>query len=319
METTTVISTNHLKPKEVVGYWNDIVSQVYAPCHNILLKNDFNARAEIAGFGLTELSHIESCGVDYKRTAHNIRQDDKDDIFISVMLKGVGYFTQFDRQVKQNEGDILIHDSAYPYLYQYPGSYRSIFYKIPRALLEGKLPNINKLGGTIIPKDSPCATAIASFLHSAYVVSSESDSTLCNEFSEPLTSMLSSCLRKATYQSDNDIYDKRHELLLNNIKAFMMDNVLDESLDLKVIAEQQHISVRTLNRLFASVGETPMQWLQSKRLTNAHQMLINMPYRSITDIALMNGFNDLSHFGRLFRRQFGQSPSMVRTNNLKDN
>lgn len=314
MEATTVISTEHLKPKEIVGYWNDVVSEVYAPCHNILLRDNFSARAEITEFGLTELSHIESQGVDYKRTLHNICQDHKDDIFISVMLKGTGYFTQFDRQARQNEGDILIHDSAYPYLYQYPNYYRSIFYKIPRTLLEGKLPRVDKLGGTIIPKGSPYASAISSFLQSAYSVSSESDNSLCCEFSEPITSLLSTCLRHATNQLADDT---RHELLLNNIKTFMQQNLLDNELSLKSIAEEQHISIRTLNRLFAEVGETPMQWLQSKRLSNAHQMLTSMPNRSITDIALMNGFNDVSHFGRLFRRQFGQSPSMVRTNNLK--
>ena len=315
MKAMTVLSTEHIQPREVVNYWHDVVSQFYAPCHNILLKNDFNARAEITGFGMTELSHIVSQGVDYQRTQQNIRQDQKDDIFISVMLKGIGYFTQFDRQVKQCEGDILIHDSAYPYLYQYPHRYRSIFYKIPRVLLEARLPNIDKLGGTVIPKGSPYANAISSFLQSAYMVGTDSNIDFCSEFAEPITTLLSVCLRRAT-SLNGYTNDTRHEVLLSNIKAFMKENLLNEGLNLKTIAEQQHISVRTLNRLFAKVGETPMRWLQSQRLARAHQMLISMPQYSITDIALINGFNDLSHFSRLFRQHFGQSPKMIKIEKL---
>ena len=317
MQAMTILSTEHIQPREVVSYWNDVVSKVYAPCHNILFKNDFHARTEITGFGLTELSHIVSHGVDYRRTQENIRRDQKDDIFISVMLQGVGYFTQFDRQVKQCEGDILIHDSAYPYCYQYPNGYRSIFYKIPRVLLEARLPRIDKLGGTVIPKGSPYAKAIGSFLHSAYVVGTDSNMDCCTEFAEPITTLLSTCLRHATSQSNGYTNDTRHEVLLSHIKAFMQENLRNDALDLKTIAEQQHISVRTLNRLFAEVGETPMRWLQSQRLARAHQMLITMPQSSITDIALKNGFNELSHFSRLFRRHFGQPPRMLRAESLE--
>ncbi|MDC0609851.1 helix-turn-helix domain-containing protein [Vibrio sp.] len=313
MVATNIISTQNLDSKQIVGYWNDAVSKIYAPCHNILLKSNFYATAQVTEFGLSELSHIDSGGVDYSRTSHNIRQDQKDDIFISVMLRGVGYFTQFGKQVTQKEGDILIHDSAYPYLYQYPDQYRSIFYKIPRGVLESRIPNLDKLGGSIIPRDSAYANSIASFLNSAYIMGSDSNVMISNDISEPITALLTGCLQKALLGSRDDINMTRQKIILENIKEFMLNHLQDDTLDLKSIAEQQHISIRTLNRLFAEIGETPMHWLQTKRLNCAYQMILSQRSSSITDIALRNGFNDLSHFGRLFKRQFGQSPTQIRT------
>jgi AraC-like DNA-binding protein len=56
------------------------------------------------------------------------------------------------------------------------------------------------------------------------------------------------------------------------------------------------------------------EYVVGHRLARAHRML-NDPRHSkhtISAIALMVGFGDLSYFNRTFRRRFGMSPSDVR-------
>ncbi len=305
-----VLSTQNIQPRDVVEYWHDVVSKIYAPCNNILFGDEFFAQAELTEFGSSELSYISSRPVSYHRTLKNIKMDNKDDIFISVMLKGKCNFMQFEKHVEQSAGDILLHDSAYPYLYTYPSDYCSIFYKLPRSLLSRKMLSVNALGGTVISAQSPYAKAICAFLQTAYQVGPDLTDCSCSEFSEPISSILSTCLRSATEHEDKYHY----RVLLNKIKLFMQENYLNETLSLSFIAEQQHISVRTLTRIFAEEGESPMSWLQSQRLQKAYQMIVSQPDRSITEIALLHCFNDLSHFSRVFRKRFGKSPRAVRNN-----
>jgi transcriptional regulator GlxA family with amidase domain len=51
-----------------------------------------------------------------------------------------------------------------------------------------------------------------------------------------------------------------------------------------------------------------------RRLQRAYAMLTDRRFAHlrIIDIALAVGFGDISHFNRMFRRRFGDSPSGVR-------
>ena len=61
-------------------------------------------------------------------------------------------------------------------------------------------------------------------------------------------------------------------------------------------------------RIFKAVTRTtPHQMVMEARLRSACQLL--RAGRSVTDACLDSGFNNLSHFTRLFKRRFGVSPS----------
>lgn len=57
-------------------------------------------------------------------------------------------------------------------------------------------------------------------------------------------------------------------------------------------------------------GASPRQWLQEKRLTEAHH-LIEKKHKKPSDIYLDLGFESLSHFSRSFKQRFGMSPSAL--------
>ena len=58
--------------------------------------------------------------------------------------------------------------------------------------------------------------------------------------------------------------------------------------------------------------ETPHQWILKKRLSFARNLLIQGE-RKASDIYLEAGFEDLAHFSRTFKKQFGIPPSKVQT------
>jgi AraC-like DNA-binding protein len=61
-------------------------------------------------------------------------------------------------------------------------------------------------------------------------------------------------------------------------------------------------------------GKSFTEHLAGRRLERAFEMLTD-PHRrhlAIIDIAFGVGFGDVSHFNRMFRRRFGETPSGVR-------
>jgi AraC-like DNA-binding protein len=80
------------------------------------------------------------------------------------------------------------------------------------------------------------------------------------------------------------------------------------------VARRQGISPRYLQRLLETSGTSFSARVNELRLQRAF-VLLTEPHgrgRRISDIALQAGFSDVSHFNRMFRRRFGDSPSGVR-------
>ncbi len=68
-------------------------------------------------------------------------------------------------------------------------------------------------------------------------------------------------------------------------------------------------SLATFKRDFQKIfGTAPRQWLQQKRLKEAHY-LITQKGKATSDIYLDLGFENLSHFSFAFKKQFGFAPS----------
>ena len=103
-------------------------------------------------------------------------------------------------------------------------------------------------------------------------------------------------------------------LRLRTIKQFVADRLVDQDLSIGRVAEVNHLSSRQAQRLFEAEGTTFSEYLLLKRLQSVHQILTDPRYsqRAISDIALANGFGDVSYFNRAFRNHYGASPTAIR-------
>jgi YesN/AraC family two-component response regulator len=96
--------------------------------------------------------------------------------------------------------------------------------------------------------------------------------------------------------------------LVRKAMAFVHEHYA-ESLSRERIAHHVGVSDDYLTRCFREeTGVTPVTYLNRYRVNQARSLLL-AGEQSITDIALGVGFSSASHFGSIFRREMGVSPS----------
>lgn len=90
-----------------------------------------------------------------------------------------------------------------------------------------------------------------------------------------------------------------------------IDSHYHAPLSLDDIAEAAESSVTHLCRLFkAATGLSPIQYLINARMTAAKELLLTD--LKISEVSRLIGFDDISYFGRIFRKNNGSSPRQYR-------
>lgn len=108
-------------------------------------------------------------------------------------------------------------------------------------------------------------------------------------------------------------YSQNHNNEKSNDRLKKIINFINENyskkLDLKKIANEFYINKYYLCHLFKKeTGFTIIEYLNNKRIMEA-QKILKKNNKTITEIAYKVGFNNLSHFGRTFKKLTGLTPS----------
>lgn len=117
---------------------------------------------------------------------------------------------------------------------------------------------------------------------------------------------------------------KNHLKILNIMEYICLH--YEERIELdELLARSGIASKSTFLRCFGEIcGKSPIEYLLSVRLQNASAKLVNTDQK-ITRIAYDCGFYDATQFAKMFRREYGKSPSeyrkekQTRNGNNKDN
>jgi AraC family transcriptional regulator, exoenzyme S synthesis regulatory protein ExsA len=92
----------------------------------------------------------------------------------------------------------------------------------------------------------------------------------------------------------------------------IMESNFRFNLSLEEYAKLCHRSLSSFKREFQTrLQESPGKWLQRRRLAYSAGLLRTSPM-NVTEIALESGFEDVSHFSRVFKERFGVPPLAYR-------
>jgi AraC-like DNA-binding protein len=110
-----------------------------------------------------------------------------------------------------------------------------------------------------------------------------------------------------------DVRNARYHLR-RRIVDFIETHLSDQSLSPKKIAASSRISLSYLYSLFNDNETTVSQFVQTKRLQRAYEILVADPkgHRTVSEVAYEVGFKNVSHFSRCFSRHFSVAPRDAR-------
>ena len=126
------------------------------------------------------------------------------------------------------------------------------------------------------------------------------------QFAASLLDLLAATIQMQMAGSDSAASER--ERLLGSAKQYVESHLDDPQLTVDRIAIALRVSERTLTRMFAESGTTPMRWVWQRRLESAYCSLKEGRARQVTEAAFRHGFTDVSHFSRIFKLCYGHSP-----------
>lgn len=303
-------STRNLKPSERFDYWHDVVYRTYAPCLGSAARIDqFDASVGVSEFGPAQITTVDSEGISYERRSFDVRTGPRDDFYVVAMLSGKTLVSQNGNEAIADAGDIYLYNSGQPYRHHSDQTYRCLSMRLPRPVVQSRILDLDSISGRVLAGKTPYGRMIGSLIREATEISANDEIADMSEFSGPIIEMISAAINRGI--GHVGAAGTKHQAQLIRIQKYMRENLADGELTLARIAKDQNVSLRTLARMFAEMDTTPMNWLQSQRLASAYSAIAERRVSSITEAAFTSGFNDLSHFGRAFKKAYGHTPNKL--------
>lgn len=302
-----------------LALWQDIVCDVFVglDCKSDL-GSAFRGSVTQAPLGKAVCSEVCSDRQHVFRTPFRIARSDQDFVLVALGNRGDGGVVQDGRETVVHPGEFALYDTTRPYELKFNDAFTQTIFKVPRQMLQRRLGATETLTamtfGTDVPLERLAYDFIFRLCQSADRLAPDHAAALSEQAVDLLAMALSERLGKASLPTST-----HRSALLYRLKAHIRTHLADPDLSLSETAAALGISPRYVNDLLADEDTSFQRHVLAERLAQCRRDLASpvLAHRHVSEIAFGWGFNDLSHFGRVFREHFGMSPRDFRQSQLR--
>jgi AraC family transcriptional activator of tynA and feaB len=252
-------------------------------------------------------------GVDrMERSATDVRRDGRELYFLMVQVAGSSVVQQSSDVAHLRQGDVILVDSDKPATFHYAAKPAHILtLRIPKQRIVSHL-GFEPRTATHGEAGSFMAKALVNLLVQATRPEEGYDDSSRGYFlSCAILDLVGSLFIP---QADGLVPSSvQNAQLYARICGIVKQRFLDPNLTSSSVAEDAGISLRYVQKLFAARGSSCTSYILACRLDHAARLLIGrqgMATRTtISEIAYLSGFRDMTHFSRVFRERFRCTPS----------
>ena len=305
IEPESVLSTDHVHARERSSYWADLVCDVFVQLDCQRMGDGFFGHIADRPLGDVRLSEVSSTAHHVRRTGRMLSRADEDCMLLSLQMHGTGSVEQDGRQAILQPGDFALYDSTRQYDLKFESDFAQLVLKTPRAMFLDRFAGSESATGVRISGSAGMGRVASSFIRE---VAREAHTLLPHEIERvthnAIDVMAAALGHTLLDQPVRQSSTKAAQLI--RIKLYIDSHLSDAALSPERIAGANGISTRYLNKLFESEAVSVCRWIWDHRLQRIAQDLVDPAFacRSISEIALRWGFNNLSHFSRLFKDRY---------------
>ena len=229
--------------------------------------------------------------------------------FVHLMLEGEGIARQDGREALLRSGDFTLCDGTRHYEISCPQGGRMLVLGIPTAKLRRHIACPESLAAIAMRAANGVNGLMSGFLRTYWRDCRDSlDADSAERIAVAVLDLLGAAYAQVPRtHAERSSRGTAHRIrILNYIHAHLYDSDLTPA----QIARACRITTRYLHYLFSDGEETVTRYILKRRLEACSQALLadSQRGRTVTAIAFDHGFNSATHFGRVFRAQFGMTP-----------
>lgn len=306
-------STSGIEPRRRVDYWNHLACTALTPlAASPLNRRDFSGRLARAEIGPVRLVDVESDPATVYHSRLHIARAPEPVFLLCVQLSGESQFRQNGREALLRASDFTLCDSTLPYEMAFDHN-RMLVLGISQQTLRRYIACPEAVIALPMSGRAGLSGLLSSFVRNFWQhYSTTSDISCSDRIGGALLELAASAYAVVPRaQTEGSALKTVWRV---RIRDYIETHLHDPEMTPQRIADGLHISARYLHHLFSDADETAARYIQRRRLDECARAMLDVARRdrSLLDIAMSYGFNNASHFGRVFRQRFGVSPSEYR-------
>ena len=309
---------NAVPGRQRVEYFNSLVGEIFAPmrCEPRTESGaEFNAEIATQQLQQVGLAAIKGSPLDVYRRRSEIARAEQSVFLVKVQVEGESLVRQRGREAHLRPGDFVMCLTSEPYELHFDDNYSQLVLSVPQPLLAETVRHPEQHLGVRMASEVGANGLFSRFVTMVGARMHQLDGVLAQRLEANVIGLLSTTLGHAQEVQKHHLLESGAKgEYLQRIKAFIRSHLCDQNLNLAWIAASHAISVRYLHMLFAGEGETVSRYVQRLRLEACQSALADPAFAdySVAEIAYHFGFNGASHFSRVFKARFGETPARSR-------
>jgi acetamidase/formamidase/AraC-like DNA-binding protein len=270
------------------------------------LHGTLKSQTSTGGFELTLLTSVAQTLA--------LKTDSTDSLTIVLHMDGDATLVAHGVRERVAISDIVYASSREQACLSFASDFRAFVVRVPNMAINARLLTPFSLRAGRLPGEAGIGHVFSGFLRSI----AESVETLSVNELRPLELALGEFLvaSLAGHEREGSFsgLTPSQAAIFSRVCRTIEARLGDPEISLALIAKDERVSPRYLQKLFETVGQNFSTYLRSRRLERCRAELVDPRYEkvSISDICFRWGFNDSAHFSRVFREQYGASPRTFR-------
>ncbi|MBB5803292.1 AraC-like DNA-binding protein [Saccharothrix ecbatanensis] len=317
----TEFSNEDLSVDDQMACWLEAMDHDLVPTRlHRVTEGGFPASARTLAWDGVRVSALTYPSVWVERTAKLIRRSDPEAYQVNLLLDGKAAIRQAGREARFGVGEFAFFTTSRPFHgWRSCGlRTRSVTLQISRTLLPLPARQVDQLAASPFDARHGMGAAFAHWLTDLTARADEFTPDDATTLTSVTVDLLAAVLAAPLDAEKTLTPESRRRALRLQVHRFIEQRLGDPALTPTTVGRAHHLSLRTLQQLFAEDDTSPAAWIRHRRLERCRRDLSNphLGRRPIHTIATRWGFTDPAHFSRLFRTTYHMAPSDYRRHAL---